>query len=219
MLGVVSTTGEENYSSRLFRQLGFILHELRVELRQFDAYAVASGPGSFTGLRVGLTAVKGWAEVYGKPIVAVSALEAVAVQARAQAAWVASVLDARRGEVFCALYERIPNGLRRFRDERVESLPEFLAWLALEFRQHLKGELVFVSPNPALLSGDLEASVFVSTPVEPATAVLAPLIGRLALERLHRASKGEDGILDALSLDANYIRPSDAESKWKAVKP
>jgi tRNA threonylcarbamoyladenosine biosynthesis protein TsaB len=213
MLGVVSTKGEENYSSRLFRQLGFILHELRLQLSQFDLYAAADGPGSFTGLRVGLTAVKGLAEVYGKPIAPISALEAVATQARAETIWIAPVLDARRGEVFCALYERVPKGLRRYRDERVESLPEFFAWLAMEFRQNLKGSPVFVSPSPALIYKELGESTFVNVQVESATTVLAPLVGRLALERARRGQ-----VVDALHLDANYVRRSDAELKWKSAK-
>src|ERR1700680_504828 len=61
ILGVVSTQVEETYSSRLFRHLEFLLSETRLELCSMDLFAVAAGPGSFTGLRVGLTAVKGWA--------------------------------------------------------------------------------------------------------------------------------------------------------------
>ena len=85
VVGVVSTWVDEIYSSRMFRHLDFILRELAIGLDQFDVFAVAAGPGSFTGLRVGLAAVKGWAEVYGKPIAAVSALEAVAAQAHSAA--------------------------------------------------------------------------------------------------------------------------------------
>src|SRR5271166_5021543 len=67
VIGVVSTTGDETYSSRMFRQLEFLLAELKLSHGDFDLFAVNSGPGSFTGLRVGLTAAKGWAEVYAKP--------------------------------------------------------------------------------------------------------------------------------------------------------
>ena len=81
-LGVISTRAEENYSSRIFRHLEFLLSDLTLKLADFDLFAVSAGPGSFTGLRVGLTAAKGWAEVYRKPVVGVSALEAVAFQAR-----------------------------------------------------------------------------------------------------------------------------------------
>src|ERR1700722_10475323 len=85
VVGVVSTWVDEIYSSRMFRHLDFILRELALGLDQIDVFAVAAGPGSFTGLRVGLAAIKGWAEVHAKPIAAVSALGAVAVQARSNA--------------------------------------------------------------------------------------------------------------------------------------
>jgi tRNA threonylcarbamoyladenosine biosynthesis protein TsaB len=77
----------------MFRQLEFLLKELSLGLEQFDLFAVAAGPGSFTGLRVGLAAVKGWAEVYRKPISAVSALEAIAAQSHSSASVIVPVLD------------------------------------------------------------------------------------------------------------------------------
>ncbi len=100
VVGVVSTATGEVYSSRMFRELEFLLGELSLRMEEFELFAVAAGPGSFTGLRVGLAAVKGWAEVYRKPIAAVSALEAVAVQAHSNAALIVPVLDARRGQVY-----------------------------------------------------------------------------------------------------------------------
>ena len=61
LLAVISTTTDEPYSSRIFRQLEFLLNELHLRLDQFDLFAVNAGPGSFTGLRVGLTTSKAWA--------------------------------------------------------------------------------------------------------------------------------------------------------------
>jgi tRNA threonylcarbamoyladenosine biosynthesis protein TsaB len=80
VIGTVSTWTDEIYSSRMFRHLDFLLGELSLGLQAFDLFAVAAGPGSFTGLRVGLAAAKGWSEVFRKPIAAVSALEAIAAQ-------------------------------------------------------------------------------------------------------------------------------------------
>ena len=106
VVGVVSTATAEVYSSKMFRELEFLLGELSLRMEEFDLFAVAAGPGSFTGLRVGLAAVKGWAEVYRKPIAAVGALEAVAVQAHSNASLIVPVLDARRGQVYFGLYRR-----------------------------------------------------------------------------------------------------------------
>jgi tRNA threonylcarbamoyladenosine biosynthesis protein TsaB len=206
VLGVVSTWTEETYSSRMFRHLEFLLQELGLKLDQFDLFAVAAGPGSFTGLRVGLTAVKGWAEVYGKPIAAVSGLEAVAAQARAQEPLLVPVIDARRAQIYAGLYERGEH-LRRRGDEVVMQPAEFLAYLEREARG---AELAFVTPTPEVLAAPLEQSAFSRAPVESVSTVLAPVIGRLGYAR---ALRGE--LVDALTLDANYIRRSDAELLWR----
>src|SRR5579863_1092149 len=81
ILAKVSGYEETPYSTRLFRDIAALQDRTNFRLDQVDLFAVAAGPGSFTGLRVGLTAVKAWAEVHGKPIAAVSGLEAIASQA------------------------------------------------------------------------------------------------------------------------------------------
>src|ERR1700722_14442467 len=115
LLGLISTSSDENYSSRMFRHLEFLLHDLALKLADFDLFSVAPGPGSFTGLRVGLTAAKGWAEVFSKPVVGISALEAVAAQAfpgnSPRAGGVIPLLDARRGQIYCAFYRPTDSSL------------------------------------------------------------------------------------------------------------
>jgi len=207
VLGVVSTWVEETYSSRLFRHLEFLLRELRIELPQFDLYAVAAGPGSFTGLRVGLTAVKGWAEVHGKPIAAVSGLQAVASQAHATEPLLVPVIDARRGQIYGGMYERRGGRLERRGDEVVMTLEEFLALLPAEAAG---ARLAFVTPTPELIAAAVARSEFFRCPVETVSAVLAPIIGRLGLAQ---AERGE--LVDSLALDAHYIRRSDAELLWR----
>ena len=103
LVGILGIAAEETYSSRLFRHVKYLLEELQLSLNEFDLYAVAAGPGSFTGLRIGLTAAKGWAEVFSKPVVGVSVVEAIAVRATTPAPVLVSLLDARRGQVFGAV--------------------------------------------------------------------------------------------------------------------
>ena len=205
--GVISTWVEETYSSRLFRQLDFLMRELAIEYRDFDLYAVAAGPGSFSGLRVGLTAVKGWSEVYQKPIAPVSGLEAIAAQAHAAHRVLVPVLDARRGQVFGAVYERTDRGLRLRSDEVVMAPDEFLAYVDMALRET---EFSFVTPTPELLAEAVSGSPFRARPIEVVSTVLAPVIGLLGSLR---ALRGE--VVDALHLDANYVRRSDAELMWK----
>ena len=80
VLAEIAAREDTPYSTRLFRDLELLQSRAQFRMTQIDLFAVAAGPGSFTGLRVGLTAVKGWAEVHRKPIAAISGLEAIAAQ-------------------------------------------------------------------------------------------------------------------------------------------
>lgn len=206
VIGVLSTTGDETYSSRMFRQLKFLLAELKLSHGDFDLFAVNSGPGSFTGLRVGITAAKGWAEVYAKPAAPISGLEAVAAQSRGGSV-VVPVLDARRGQVYFGFYRRSPDRLIREGDDRVATPDEFLSALR-ELPE--SADMVIVTPDPDIAGKLASHSETGGIPVERVSSVLAPVIGALALERARRGD-----VVDALALDANYVRRSDAELHWK----
>ena len=211
VLGVVASADAEPYSSRLHRDLERLLRETGAALPQVDLYAVAAGPGSFTGVRVGLAAVKAWAEVYRKPVAAVSALEALAAQAGDEERLVAAVADAHRGQWFAGLYERAggPGGFDwRCRGEDVVLPPaECLAYLA---RQAQGDQFAIRTTTPEIIHAALHTSPLRTTCVQPADPVLAPFIGRLGYARAQRGQLG-----DALTLDAHYVRRSDAELLWK----
>jgi len=216
VLGVVSTWGEEAYSSRIFRQLEFLLAELGLKLDQFELFAVASGPGSFTGLRVGLASAKAWSEAYARPVVGVSVLETVATQCAYPAAWVVPVVDARRGQFYAAAYRRSGDGVHLEGDECVVSGDELLALIRSHSgsqsssqpgSQSGGGEVAVVATEPELVTHPLEPA---GVKVFRASNVLAPWIGQLAVTR---AQQGK--FSDALTLDANYVRRSDAETGAK----
>jgi tRNA threonylcarbamoyl adenosine modification protein YeaZ len=188
IVGVVSTWVDEIYSSRMFRHTEFILRELAIGLDQVDVFAVAAGPGSFTGLRVGLAAVKGWAEVYGRPIAAVSALEAVAAQSRARASLIVPVLDARRSQIYYGLYRSsMDSGQFRLKLEGEECVatPGEL-FDALHSIDGIS-ECAIVTPAPELISSLFSKSATSKHPpakiaptIERVPSVLAPSIGHLA---------------------------------------
>ncbi|HEY4742868.1 MAG TPA: tRNA (adenosine(37)-N6)-threonylcarbamoyltransferase complex dimerization subunit type 1 TsaB [Candidatus Acidoferrales bacterium] len=208
ILGVVSTSSDEAYSARMFRQLKFMLAELGIGLPAIDLYAVIAGPGSFTGLRVGLTAVKGWAEVYHRPIVPVSGLEAVAVESPVQDGLVASILDARRGQIYGALYSKKGGRMETLVSDCVSAPDEFLSSL----RECVSGttDVVIASPSPEYVRNALAGSAFAACAVLRVSPVLAPVAGLLGIER---AARGE--VITALELDANYVRRTDAEMHLK----
>jgi tRNA threonylcarbamoyladenosine biosynthesis protein TsaB len=214
-IGTVYAGTTEPYSSRMFRQLEFLLRELSLGVHDFDLFAVGTGPGSFTGLRVGLTAVKGWAEVYGKPIAMISTLEAVAAQSHAKTKRIIPVLDARRGQVYFAAYDSSNCDLALIDSERVGTPDEFLE--QLEFTPPDGEQPAVITPVPELLTNLLSRcgtsaarAKQAQLEIEEASPALAPYIGRLGLSR---AKEGR--ITDSLKLDANYVRRSDAELHWK----
>jgi tRNA threonylcarbamoyladenosine biosynthesis protein TsaB len=97
----------QGFSQVLFGEIEALLKRQGVGLNEIELFAGASGPGSFTGVRVGLAAIKGLAEVLGRPVVAVSNLEALAEFGKSNAR--ATIIDARRGEVYAALYDGAGN--------------------------------------------------------------------------------------------------------------
>jgi len=163
-----------------------------------DCFAAASGPGSFTGVRVGLACVKGLAAALGKPAVAVSNLEALATFGSAPLR--AVVLDARRGEVYGAVYDRAG---RLVAPEMVAKFPAWLATLP-------DGDVEFVATDFTPFRAAVAGTRFERTPVTAAPPPLAAAIARIALARF---LGGEAS--DPAALDANYVRRSDAELFWK----
>lgn len=180
----------DGFGHVLFPELRQLLDRHRVDVNAIDCFAAASGPGSFTGVRVGLSAAKGLAEATGKRIVAVSNLRALAFFGSAPLRAVA--LDARRGEIYGAVYD---DRLRVIERESVMKLADWLRALpARNFEFVLADNL----------------SVDSSAPVVRPPRALADAIGRIAW---HDFESGH--AVDPAAIDANYVRRSDAELFWK----
>ena len=206
ILAEISAREDTPYSTRLFRDLELLQSRAKFSMNQIDLFAVAAGPGSFTGLRVGLTAVKGWAEVHGKPIAAVSGLEAIAAQGNASHEMTSPFLDARKGHVFSSTYRRGPGPSRTLElvgEEALLTIEEFLHQVKLNY---VTQPASLVSATPEILPRELVQTILPGAQIEQVSASLAPAIGRLGFDRAARGN-----LVNALNLDANYIRRSDAE--------
>ncbi len=187
ILDVVPLTGG-TFSAQLVPQISSLLDKHGHTKGDLDAFAVVSGPGSFTGLRVGLAAVKALAEVLEKPICAISLLELVARSAATDAP-VRAALDAGRREVYVGDYER--EG--RMYAERLLSREEFVA--------ESRGKMV-VTPDGSIAEVALAAGIAVERIAYPRSDALV----HLAWPRIERGQT-----VSPEALDANYIRRSDAE--------
>jgi len=182
------------FSAELVPQIAAILARRKLPKQSIDGLAVVSGPGSFTGLRVGLAAIKGLAEVLKKPIAVVSGLEALAIASGASGRGFAA-LDAQRGEVFVGEYDIHPKTwqAQSLREESLVTRDAFLAVLPMGAR---------VVTSDASISTLVPAGATVLQIKRPS----AETIARIGLRKLlaGRTIPAED-------LDANYVRRSDAE--------
>jgi tRNA threonylcarbamoyladenosine biosynthesis protein TsaB len=182
------------YSAQLIPQLKIALKRHQLTKADLDGLVVAAGPGSFTGLRVGLSTVKALAEVLHKPIAAVSVLQAAARVTGAPGHVIVAV-DAGRQQVFIGDYEISPA-------LAILSSRELLLPLG-DFLQRVEGSLAFIaSPDRVVLDSARHGGVKINEIATPQ----ADTIARLGFEQLMagRAVTPE-------ALEPNYIRPSDAE--------
>lgn len=92
-------------SRKIMPSIESALRKTDISLAQFDCFGIGLGPGSFTGLRIGLATLKGLLFPLKKPVVSIPSLDILAYAVRGHSGWVCPVVDARRGLVYCALYE------------------------------------------------------------------------------------------------------------------
>ena len=199
-----------DYSSWLLPAVEKCLGEADSTLEGMDLLAVATGPGSFTGLRVGLTTVKAWAELYGKPIVGVSRLEVLARFAGAEPGFVAASFDAQRGQTFGGLYRvNVTSDWELMEQEMVIAPEEFVRWV----RERVgETKVRWATPDAEILEGlaHWRECAERGDVLVHCDAGLAAGVAELGEQR---ARRGET--IDSLRLDANYVRRSDAEILWK----
>jgi tRNA threonylcarbamoyladenosine biosynthesis protein TsaB len=188
----------DGFGHVVFGRIAAILENAGWELAEIDCFAAAAGPGSFTGVRVGLSAAKGLAEALGKPAVAVSNLEAIVWHGTAPLR--AAAIDARRGQIYGAVYD---SQLGAVSPETVASFPEWLASLP-------QGEIEFLSTDSSLFRPALAGTRFENAAVRDVPRALAGAIGRIAAARFLAGAAA-----DPAALVANYVRRSDAELFWR----
>lgn len=187
------------HSERLMPAIDRLLRDAGWAAADVQGLAVAVGPGSFTGLRIGLSAVKGLALALGIPIAAVPTLDAMAATLPFAELPVCPVLDARKGEVYCSLYRWDGREMRREWDYLA------LAPEALEARL----------AEPVIVLGDGAAAIATphARPAPPHRRAPSPAaVGVMGLSRLRAGS-----VVPAADLVPIYLRPSEAELKRRAV--
>ena len=181
------------FSALLVPQLAALLQQQKLTKDQLDGFAVVSGPGSFTGLRVGLAAIKGLAEILQKPVAPVSLLEAVALKPGEDGCFLAA-LDAGRGEVYAGTYE--------VRDGEATCLAEEVVTIS---------DLVQQAGGKRVVTPDQKLAVVLEESAMSAHKVERPQADAIAWLGFRKFQEGKTVAPEAL--DATYIRRSEAEIK------
>ena len=121
LMAEVTIVREETHSKHLINAIEAVLTQAATSLADLDGFAVTIGPGSFTGLRIGISSIKGLAAATGKPVAGISSLDALAFQTTVSSGLVCPLLDARKGEVYFSKFRRTGDRLNRESQERVAS--------------------------------------------------------------------------------------------------
>jgi len=202
VFGEISHIERAEFSSWLIPAVDKLLTEHGVSHSDLAGYAVASGPGSFTGVRVGLTTAKAWSEIYCKPIYPISRLAVLAEAAPVSAEYTAAFIDAQRGQIFAALYRRTSQIWQTIIEESVISPLDFFSSCVASARD---SSIAWVSLDPQILSATpyWQSQQQGTTPIVTVPPPLAAALGKLVFRN--------PTAVDALALDANYLRRSDAE--------
>jgi tRNA threonylcarbamoyladenosine biosynthesis protein TsaB len=204
-MSAMTLAGRGRHARNVADAIQMLLASLEVESGAIDLIAVGRGPGAFTGLRVAMGVAKGFAMGRGLPLVAVSSLAAMAAPACVEGCVVLAAGDARRSELFAALYVTDPTGAAPTAISEEAAIP--LVGLTEWVRERLPSGL------PLYLAGDgaekaaaalLEGGLGEARLAAPDARYSAQpaVVARLGLERFRR-----DGADDAASVDPVYIRP------------
>lgn len=205
VLGEIITNMKKNHSVRLMPAVESLLQEVYVDVKELDRIAVAYGPGSYTGVRIGVTVAKTLAWSLGIPIVGVSSLEVLAQNGRRFDGLVSPLFDARRGQVYTGLYARQGDHFENVKTDRMILLVDWLNGLKQQ-------------PKPILFLGqdlDKHSETIKETLGNQAVFAAAgeqnPRPGELALIASRR-----DPAQSVHTFVPEYLQLAEAESKWLA---
>ncbi len=189
----------ETHSRSLLKNIDEVLKQADLDILNIDSFAVATGPGSFTGLRIGLSTVKGLSAATGAPVIGVSSLKSLALGLSVYDKQICSIIDARKNEVYAAIYRAVDNGIETIVGECVVS-PAVLA-------EKISDETLFAGTGVSVYRGLIEAAVgnnafFCEEQYNHINAVNVGVLARITLKQ---------GTFGTASIVPDYIRKSDAE--------
>jgi len=183
-------------SSSIMPCIKKVLNAAGVTLKKLDGFAIGLGPGSFTGLRVGLSTIKGLAFATNKPVVGISSLDVLAMNIKEDHAQICTLCDAKRNLVYACLYEKKGSLLKKKSDYVLENIDALL--------KKIKGEVIFIGDGVKLFRNDIQKVTRIS-PIFIDGKLPFPRARCLALLALEKFQKGQKD--DIAQLVPLYLYP------------
>jgi len=208
LLGELIFNIDKTYSMSLFPAIKMLLRHLELDFPLLDGLVVGLGPGSFTGLRIGVASAKAIAFSLSIPVVGVSSLDAMAIGARSmEGTTLCPLIDARKGQVFTAFYETEDNG-------KIRRVSPYLAIKPRALLERLPERKRCVLFGDGLerykdILGQAKKRAILLDAQDPSFSLRPSLLGLIGIELFCKRPSGDS----FHQLEPIYIRPSDAEIK------
>lgn len=205
LVAEVNLESATTHSARLLRSVDFLLGAHGRDVKDIDAFAVAAGPGSFTGIRIGVAAVKALAFASGKPVAPVSTLVALASKLAADGArLVCPLLDAKKEEIYAALFEARKSGLAELIPQGAYAPDAFFA------RLPARRVIAFAGSGLTAYRATLLPYVRDKARFPCRSSFIAAEVGRIGYGMVR-----EGKVAGAAALEPIYFRRSQAEEKCR----
>lgn len=206
IIGQYTTNLRKGHATRLMPAIVDLMEEVNWTPQDLEKIVVAKGPGSYTGVRIGLTTAKTLAWTLELPIVGVSSIRALAYQAKFSPYLISPFFDARRERIYTGLFKSSDGHLMHVKDEQNIAMSKWLEKLVA-----LNERIIFISPSISLYKDMIEEALgkdalFVTEPdniIQSAHLALASM------------SETESNVH---TLTPNYLRLAEAEAKWREQK-
>ncbi|MEC2071079.1 tRNA (adenosine(37)-N6)-threonylcarbamoyltransferase complex dimerization subunit type 1 TsaB [Alkalihalophilus marmarensis] len=205
VLGEMTTNIKKNHSLRLMPAIEQLMRDTGIIPEQLTKVVVADGPGSYTGVRIAVTTAKTLAWSLNIPLVGVSSLELMVQNGRFFEGHTVPIVDARRGQVFTALYRGEQHKMTVQKEDRLRMLNEWLEEL-----KEIEGLILFVGQDVELHQEDIQSALGDKAVFAPAQMTL-PRGGELAA-----LGEEKEAVASIHTFVPRYLRLAEAEAKWQS---
>lgn len=202
MIAQIQTTVNKNHSRSLMPAVDFLMHAVEWVPTDLNQIVVAKGPGSYTGLRIGVTTAKTLAQTLAIPLVSVSSLAVLAQNVSADDQLIIPIMNARRQNVYAGIYQKNPE-LTSILSDRHIALVELIAWLKQDGRP-----CIFVGKDVELFKEELSSAVAHAFFIEDEAAQYPSGVNAF------KAANAIGAIEDEAQFIPSYLKKVEAEEKW-----